>query len=164
MRKFLSLALVLTLAVATAASAADEAKKTRKKGAKGKRDRVNIQALNAPKSIELTAEQKESVAELRKEYTPKFAELQKTLGPVLKARREAMKKAREDGKKGKELKEVAAAVNMTPEQKEAMEKYEALNKEVRAKFVALLTDEQKASLPGKKGNAKPKRKKKKDAA
>ena len=118
-----------------------------------------------PKEITLTDEQKGKVDELKKEYGDKIKEAVKTRDDILtkdqkKARGEAQKKAKDEGKKGKEAREaVDAAVALTDEQKaswkKAEEAVEALRKEVTPKLHALLTDEQKAKLPTpKKGKGK----------
>jgi len=150
--------LVLTLAVliATPALAADKKKKGRKAPI----------AVKVPKGIELTADQKKEVAAINKEFGPKLAEVQKKIRSVItpeqrKARSAASKKAKADGLKGKAARaEVQAALNLTDDQKTEMKD---LNKErqgvlkaARAKFVELLTDEQKAKLPKKKGKKKKK--------
>ena len=65
-------------------------------------------AVKVHKSIELTADQKTKVEALNKEFGPKLAECRKKAASIItadqkKARTEAMKKAKADGKKGKEL-------------------------------------------------------------
>ena len=118
-------------------------------------------AVKVPKSIELTADQKTKVEALNKEFGPKLAECRKKAASIItadqkKARTEATKKAKADGKKGKELRTaVNAAVAITADQKaqqaECNKAMKALNKEIRTQFAALLTDEQKAKIKaGKK--------------
>ena len=117
-------------------------------------------AVKVPKSIELTADQKTKLDALNKEFGPKLAECRKKAASIItadqkKARTEAMKKAKADGKKGKELRAaVNAAVAITADQKaqqaECKKAMGALNKEVRTQFAALLTDEQKAKIKGGK--------------
>lgn len=116
-----------------------------------------------PETIKLTDEQKTKLAAINKEYTPKFRELAKKGNDILtkeqkKARRDAMKEAKDAGKKQKEVQAaVNAAMNLSDEQKEQMDKVKAettkLKTEMEAKVVALLTPEQKSELPkkGKKG-------------
>ena len=140
-------ACLLTVALVAPAVAADKKKKT-------------PVAVKVPKSIELSADQKAKVDALNKEFGPKLAECKKKANSIItadqkKARAEAMKKAKADGKKGKELKAAAnAAVAITADQKaqqaECKKAIGALNKEIKTKFVALLTDEQKAKLKGGK--------------
>ena len=117
-------------------------------------------AVKVPKSIELTADQKTKVEALNKEFGPKLAECRKKAAGIIsadqkKARAEAVKKAKADGKKGKEVQAAAnAAVAITADQKklqaETKKAMGALNKEIRTQFAALLTDEQKAKLKGGK--------------
>ena len=136
-------ACVLTLSFVAPAVAADKKKKT-------------PVAIKVPKSIELTAEQKTKLDALNKEFGPKLAEGRKKQASIItadqkKARAEAMKKAKADGKKGKELRAaVNAALAITADQKtkqaETKKAMGALQKEIRTQFAALLTDEQKAKL------------------
>ena len=118
-------------------------------------------AVKVPNSIELTADQKTKVDALNKEFGPKLAECRKKAASIItadqkKARAEATKKAKADGKKGKELRTaVNAAVAITADQKaqqaECKKATSALQKQIRTQFAALLTDEQKAKLKaGKK--------------
>ena len=117
-------------------------------------------AVKVPKGIELTADQKTKVDALNKEFGPKLAECRKKAASIItadqkKARTEAVKKAKADGKKGKEVQAAAnAAVAITADQKtqqtECKKAMGALNKEIRTQFAALLTDEQKAKLKGAK--------------
>ena len=160
--------LVLTLAVliATPALAADKKKKKKRKG------RKTPVAVKVPKGIELTVDQKKQVAAINKEFGPKLAEVQKAVNGVIRkeqrqARNAANKKAKADGVKGKARQAaIQAALNLSDEQKAKMKeltkKRQDVQKAARAKFVEILTDEQKAKLPKKKGKKK-KKKKKKDA-
>ena len=118
-------------------------------------------AVRVPKTVELTADQKTKLDALNKEFGPKLAELRKKQASIItadqkKARAEATKKAKADGKKGKELRAVTnAAFAFTADQKtqqaETKKAMGALQKEIRTQFAALLTDEQKAKLKaGKK--------------
>ena len=166
MKRTLQGLLVLTLAVVLAmpAMAADE-KKKKKKGRKAPA------AVKVPKGIVLTAEQKTQVAAINKEFAPQLIEVAKKARGIVtdeqrKARSAAAKKAKADGKKGKEARAaVNAAVNITAEQKKALSEVnkarQAITKAARAKFAAILTAEQKAKLP--KPKAKKKKKKKADA-
>ena len=142
-------ACLLTVAFAAPAVAADKKKKKAPT------------AVKVPKSIELTAEQKTKVEALNKEFGPKLAECRKKAASIItadqkKARAEAMKKAKADGKKGKELRTaVNAAVAITADQKaqqaECKKATSALQKQIRTQFAGLLTDEQKAKIKaGKK--------------
>ena len=149
MKKNISIlsACLLTVAFVAPAVAADKKKKT-------------PVAVKVPKSIELSADQKAKVGALNKEFGPKLAECKKKANSIItadqkKARAEAMKKAKADGKKGKELRAaVNAAVAITADQKaqqaECKKATSALQKQIRTQFAALLTDEQKAKIKGGK--------------
>lgn len=140
-------ACLLTVAFVAPAVAADKKKKA-------------PIAVKVPKGIELTADQKTKLDALNKEFGPKLAECRKKAASIItadqkKARAEATKKAKSDGKKGKELRAAAnTAVAITADQKaqqtECKKAMGALNKEVRTQFAALLTDEQKAKIKGGK--------------
>jgi len=149
--------LVALMAVSSAAAA------QRGKERKGRaRPNRRLQTLtNLLKNIELTDEQKPKVAELQKEFAPKFAALRDNQNAALTkeqktARQDAMKKAKESGKKyAQALKEVEASLNLTEEQKKKLDdikkQRQELNKQLRAKLLPLLTDEQKAKLPALRG-------------
>ena len=117
-------------------------------------------AVKVPKGIELTADQKTKVEALNKEFGPKLAECKAKANSIItadqkKAKADAMKKAKADGKKGKELRDVVnAAFAITADQKaqqaETKKAMGALQKEIRTQFAALLTDEQKAKIKGGK--------------
>jgi hypothetical protein len=140
-------ACLLTVAFVAPAVAADKKKKA-------------PIAVKVPKGIELNADQKTKLDALNKEFGPKLAECRKKAASIItadqkKARAEATKKAKADGKKGKELRAAAnTAVAITADQKaqqtECKKAMGALNKEVRTQFAALLTDEQKAKIKGGK--------------
>jgi hypothetical protein len=140
-------ACLLTVAFVAPAVAADKKKKT-------------PVAIKAPKSIELTADQKTKLDALNKEFGPKLAECKAKANSIVtkdqkKARVEAVKKAKADGKKGKELRAAAdAALAITADQKaqqaEVKKAMGTLQKQIKTQFVALLTDEQKAKLKGGK--------------
>ena len=117
-------------------------------------------AVKVPMGIELTADQKTKLDALNKEFGPKLAECRKKAAGIItadqkKARAEAVKKAKADGKKGKEVQAAAnAALAITADQKnqqaECKKSMQALNKEIKTQFAALLTDDQKAKLKGGK--------------
>ena len=145
--------------------------------AKAKKNKPNAQkeqpAVQLPKEITLTDEQKTKVAELEKEYAPKMKELREKLDKVMteeqkKARLDVMKEAREKGKEGKKGKELHDAINaamkLTEEQQknydEADKKLTALRQEILEKVKPLLTDDQKSKLPQRPAAKKAKEKKK----
>lgn len=108
------------------------------------------------KGINLNDEQKAKLDELKNYYGPKIKDLRQQHENILteeqkKTRAEAVKAAREAGKKGEEIrKEAQAAMKITDEQKAQMEKTEkqtrSLRAEIREKVLAILTPEQKAEL------------------
>lgn len=164
----------LTLAVLVAAAGVADEKEDRKKG-KGKRERKapSVTARYVGK-LDLNEEQKKKAAEIDAKFSEKAKALAAKRRGILtedqlKAQRDAIKAAKESGKKGAEArKAVAAAVNLTDEQKKLQEELNAANKalqgEVLAALKPILTEEQVAKLPGgaRKGKGagdKPKRKK-----
>jgi Spy/CpxP family protein refolding chaperone len=109
--------------------------------------------------LDLTADQKAKIAELKKEYGPKLKEIwqarQDVLTPEQKQARadvlSAAKAARAVGKKpGNVRKAVAAAVNLSAEQKAKLAKLSkaaaTLRADARAKALSILTPEQLAQL------------------
>ncbi len=142
--------------------------------AKAKRAKPNARkeqpAVQLPKEITLTDEQKTKVAELEKEYAPKMKELREKLDKVMteeqkKARLDVMKEAREKGKEGRKGKELQQAIKdamkLSDEQQKSYDetdkKIVALRQEILEKVKPLLTDDQKEKLP-----KRPERKKAKD--
>lgn len=130
--------------------AQDDAKPKRKR--QQARVAAAATAVNVPKTLQLTEEQKKQVAALNKEYGPKLAALRKQSNELLTddqkaARKEAAAKAKAEGKPPRTA---LAAVELTAEQKEQQAKIKkevaGIQKEVRGKFLALLTDEQKKQL------------------
>ncbi len=134
-----------------------------KKGKKGRQQRKPSVVRLLPKEVQATFsdEQKEKIALLNKEFGPKLAEFAKKRASILspeqkKAQAEARKAATEAGKKGKELQEaVRAAMKLTDVQKKQLAELTKvtapLNKTIREKVLALLTDEQKAKIPKRAG-------------
>lgn len=144
----------LTIAVVTGAHAADGAAKEKGK----KKPEPGAQIFNLPKEVELTAEQQEKVAALKKEFGTQAAEAQKKVDDVLtaeqkQARKTASDKAKADKLKGKDAQAaIEAALNLSDEQKTkwtaAQAEFRELQGKVRAKMAEFLTDEQKAKVPG----------------
>lgn len=120
------------------------------------------QPFNVLNSIKLSDEQGQKLEALKKEAVPKLTAAVKKVEDIYtkdqkKQRKEITDKAKADGKKGKELKAaVQEGLNLSADQKESLTKAEQelsdLQKATREQAIALLTDEQKASLPtpGKK--------------
>ncbi len=134
------------------------------------------------RDLNLTDEQKAKVQEVRKEFGPKLAEIQKKRDGVLtdeqkKARDEAVKSARDAGKSPREVFAAGReAVKLTDEQQAKMAEIQkeagALEKERMEKIKEILTPEQNEKLEkqmaeakkrfeGKKGGEGKKREKKK---
>jgi Spy/CpxP family protein refolding chaperone len=155
---------IVIFSVAAIDSDAQEKKKGKgKKGGKGP-DPVGKMVAG----LDLTAEQQAKVDEIRKDYRPKLAEIQKRRNEVMtperrKTEKEAKQAAKDAGKKGKKAKaDIDAALALSPAESEklaAIEKErQTLIAKINADVRALLTDEQKAKLPepGKKKKKKAK--------
>lgn len=154
----------VSLMFAASLLAADE-NKAQKKPGKGQRGAAALFKL--PQEVQLTAEQQAKVKELAAQFGPRMADLAAKEKAIvtpeqLKARQEAMRKAKEAGKKGKDAKaEVEAALKISAKQKQQLAEInkskQALQQEARDALMSLLSEEQKAKLP-KKGDKKPKEK------
>jgi Spy/CpxP family protein refolding chaperone len=124
----------------------------------------------AVESLDLSAEQKEKLKAIHEENAPKLKEILDKVHAVLtddqkKALEEAMKTAKESGKKGIDFfRAVEGSVQLTDEQKEKIGKIApdliALNKETVKKVRDVLTPEQQKAFDekmpkgGKKGPKK----------
>ncbi len=116
--------------------------------------------IRVPDGIELSAEQQQRLAALRKEYAPRLMAALKAQSDVLKPEQKqaaatAQKEALAAGKEPAEVARlVQAALNLTDEQRAARQKVAtqqaALRAEVFQKLEALLTPEQKAELERRK--------------
>ena len=146
---------------------AEDAKPKKPKAGAAKKEQPAVQL---PKEIELTDEQKPKIAEVEKEFAPKMKELREKLDKVLtedqkKARAAVTKDARTSGKKGKELQQaIKDATKATDEQQKQIDVVEkelvALRQKIREKVEPILTEEQKTKLPPKAGEKKKKKDKK----
>jgi len=105
------------------------------------------------KGLNLTDDQKAKVKELHKEYGPKFKAVADGILTTdqQKARDDAVKAAKAEGKKGPEVWKAAMnAVKLTDDQKaKLMEAMKPLHKEVHTKLLAILTSEQREQLKQK---------------
>ena len=152
----LSLALALVVAVPLFAADQERKKKPRKKPdpAAGMLKRLEKAEL----SEEQIAKVKELVAKVAKET----AELRKKAAPTpeqQKARKEAMEKAKAEGKEGRELfAAVKDAVKFTPEQEEAMKEMRKAQGAMMKEIMGMLTPDQKEKLGKRFGPRKPKKK------
>jgi len=153
-RNVLVLALVLAMAAPLMAQREGRRKEgKRRRPAKVKQEPLQFMLGNLLKEIELTAEQKAKLEQLKKEMGPKVMEARKKVDSIFteeqrKARAEAQKAARAAGKTGKEARNaVEAAVKLTEEQKvkfaAARKAAGELQRQVRDKIMVLLTPEQK---------------------
>jgi len=175
----LSTIVALALLVASPALADDDAKKKKgKKKGKGASSRVGGQLMKRLEKAEVSEEQKGKIKGIVAKYTEQLQASNKALVALLgpdgrKKMAAAAKKAREDGKKGKEIQAAATASLGLSEGdlaklKETQASAGKVRGEMTKEIVALLTPEQreKAGFRGgkkkgaKKGRAK---KKKKDA-
>lgn len=139
----------MIVAVSVSSGSAQDAK-----GKKKAQDGKNSPIFAIPKEITLTSEQQTKLDEIKNEQAPKVVELNKKLDAVLTdeqktARKDASAKAKEEGKKGKEMTAaVEEALKLTDEQKKARkESEEELNKlrqTVREQIHGFLTEEQRA--------------------
>lgn len=139
-----------------------------KKGGKKKGNPAAGLLKKVDNLTDLTAEQKEKIAAIKKEHEPKLQEAQAKVDASLtaeqrRARGEAQKAARQAGKKGKEAQaEALAAMKLTDEQKKAYDAAQKNLDEAQASFrkslSEVLSDDQKAAigLKGPKGKKKKK--------
>jgi hypothetical protein len=112
-----------------------------------------------PKTITLAEDQQKKLDDLKTDYTPKLVEMKKALDVVMtsdrkKALKEAVAKAKADGKKGKELKQAGLdALQLNEDEKKQLAAANLAQKklmaEINQKKTALLTDEQKKALKPK---------------
>ncbi len=174
LRKFGKPVLVL-LAIAIFSVAAIDSDAQEKTKGKGKK-----KAAKGPDAIgkmiaglDLTEDQQAKVKEIRKEYRPKLAEVQKRRNEIMtpqrrKTEKEARQATKDAGKKGKQVKaDIDAALGLSPAESEKLAAIEKERQGVLAKINAdvraILTDEQKAKLPEPATKKQGKRKKKDDA-
>jgi hypothetical protein len=143
--------MVLCLAAALVISpvfAEDAPAKKGKKGEKAKpASAFMMEKLNA---IELTDDQKAKLAEVAAEFDASMKSLRDEglTQELSKKKAEAMKKAREEGKKGKELEtEVMASLDVTEEQQALLKKAAEAQAKFQKGMATMLTEEQIATLP-----------------
>jgi Spy/CpxP family protein refolding chaperone len=164
--------IVLVMAVALAAAATVMAQEKEKKGRLNPVSRVMLSMerfRTAVESLDLTEDQKEKLKKIHEENGPKLKEILGKVHETLteeqkKSLEDAMKTAKEAGKKGPEFfRSVEGAVKLTDEQKEKLEKVAPelgeLAKETRKKVEEVLTPEQRQKLKDKMAEKKKSRKK-----
>lgn len=164
-KKFCCMSLIAVLA--TTAVADEKKDKGKKKG--GQKPAPTQQFLN---KVELTAEQKEKVAAIDKQFAERFQAINKAMADILTteqkaAQKTAQKAAKDAGKKaGEAKKDVEAALKLTDDQKTKMAEQRklqtALNKEIVAALRGVLTEEQQAQLPKERKSPEGGKKKKTD--
>lgn len=146
----LSLVLAL-LAVITSSLLAQDAKGKKKRNANAATPRQLKDVEDKLSSLELTDEQKKKVDDLLASYKQKFADIQAKVPKLSKEQRQTQKevteKAKAEGKKGKQLQaEIAAALNLTDEQKKQREQAGKERQELTAllkkELASVLTPEQ----------------------
>lgn len=115
----------------------------------------NAALFTFDKRIKADEKQVEALAALKKEYLPQLQELDKKVAGILtadriKARDEAVKKAKDDGKKGAELAKAGQeALKLTEDESKVLQARNKLRGEVNKKKTELLTEEQKKALQPK---------------
>ncbi len=137
-----------------------------KKKGKGKGAKPSAAMVGKLSSVELTAEQKAKIDELASELDATMATLKEEglTAELTKKKAEAMKAAREEGKKGKNIEaDVLASMGLTEAETALLKKQGEAQTKFTKGIAALLTDEQIATLPqavqGQLNHAKPKGKK-----
>jgi len=152
----LSLALALVIAAPLFAADKERKKKPRKKPDPAAR------VLKRFEKAELTEEQVAKVKELAAKVAKETAECRKkaALTPdQQKARKEAMEKAKAEGKEGRELYAAARdAVKLSPDQEAAMKEVRKAQDAMMKEIMGMLTDEQKAKVGKRSGPRKPRKK------
>jgi hypothetical protein len=141
-------------------ASAQEENKKKGRGQRGQRGAGARDPFALPRSITLTDEQKKKIDDLKKQHEPALqAAVKKSqlTDEQRTAERDARRKAREDGKRGREAQEaVDAALNLTAEQKEGRAELRKISGEIREAINGILTDDQKAQLREGRGKRKPK--------
>jgi Spy/CpxP family protein refolding chaperone len=146
----LSLILAL-LVVITSPLLAQDGKGKKKRNANAATARQLKDVEDKLSSLDLTDEQKRKVDDLLASYKQKFADVQGKAPKLSKEQRQTQKevteKAKAEGKKGKQLQaEIAAALNLTDEQKKQREEAGAERKRLLASLkkdlAEVLTPEQ----------------------
>jgi len=141
------LSLTLALIITAPLFAADKKKSNLTASVLRKLDKAKLTEEQVAKIKELTAKVAERTATARKRavYTPE----------QMKARKEALAKARSEGKKGKELSAALKnAVKFTPAQVAAVREIQTAYSTMMKEILTMLSDEQKARLPRKSKSRK----------
>lgn len=138
---------------------AKTAKGEKKPAAKGEKGQKKPPAgivgpFQMPKGVKLSPDQEAQLAGLQQKYLDKLRSVQqaaKLSKDQAAKRKEALANAQAKGHKGKSAQALADdAIGLSSDQRAAREKLAALRKEIETAKRSILTDEQKADLPGKK--------------
>jgi hypothetical protein len=146
--KNVSRLLVCSLALLIASPLfAEDAKPKKEKPVKGRG--VAAGMLNKLDALELSADQKSKVEAAAKELNSTMMTLRKEgIADLTKQKAEAMKKAREEGKKGKDLEAtVMASLNLSDDQQALLKKAAEAQTKFQKVVAETLTAEQLTALP-----------------
>lgn len=139
------------LALAAAPAVSQDAPTTKKKKGVDPQTATVNQMMKQLEIAELSAEQKEKVQAMMTKSAGEVFALRKEKGvtpEMMKKRTEAVKKAREEGKKPKEVREIGlAAMGATEDQVQCVIKTEDMLAQVKVEIGKILSDDQKAKLP-----------------
>ena len=129
-----------------------QAQETSKKGAKGDQETAMVkQFMKQLEPAGLNQETSDKIKEIFTKAAKDVVAKRKEAGltaEMLKARTEATKKAREEGKKQKEVREIGLnAMNGTEEQKKVLLDTEGMLTKARIEAGKLLSEEQMGKLP-----------------
>ena len=171
MKKIVFGLVIMFFASTTTLMAQDAGEAVEKKKIPNKK--VTAKLMRSFKKANLTDDQKASAKAIVGKHLESYMAAKKAVDELLTKDqmalgKAAMKKGRTDGLKGKELDAASlAAIGLSEAQQasyvEAKMKLSSINKTVQTEIVALLTDEQKATLPKKmRGKTKKGNKKNKD--
>lgn len=143
-----SVAMLIALPLFAADDTAKKGKGKGKKGAQGQQ--ASAMMMKKLESLDLTAEQKEKLEAHASTLNTTMASLREEgLTPALaKQKADAMKKAREEGKKGKNVEaDVLASLSLTDEQQAMLKKAAAAQTAFLKGVANTLTEEQMGQLP-----------------
>ena len=159
MRQIARVVVLLALVALIAAPLAAQERKRKGKRQRDGRRGAAAQLHKKLAQLDLTAEQKDKIKKIVGEFQPKLKEvtgLVKLTPEQRKAGTEARKKAMEEGKKGKEVREaVTAAMKLSDQQIAAQKKQQELMRDLNKAIMEVLTPEQmKKFRKGKDGQRK----------
>lgn len=165
MKNLLKCSVLVGLAVLIALPLAAEEKKKKKGEKGGQRNPLARQVKQLSGKVDLSKEQQKQLDDLAKTHGEKLAAANKKMGNARQLMAAARKKAVDEGKKGKELRDAIEEV-LSDEQIEARKQATGVLTAFRKAVSEVLTKEQreKAGLSGKKGGDKKKGEKKKKVA